>query len=53
MATWGVALQTEVAPAASDQEGQMRWRRIGTGLFHISLSMFLLGFVAIGLSLIG
>jgi hypothetical protein len=31
----------------------MRWRRVATSLFHTSLSMFLLGFVAIGVSLLG
>ncbi|EYD74273.1 hypothetical protein Rumeso_04137 [Rubellimicrobium mesophilum DSM 19309] len=51
VATWGAAYHAVVAHASSDHEGDMRWRRIATGLFHAALSMFLLGFVAIALSL--
>jgi hypothetical protein len=42
-----------VAYAASDLETEMRWRGIATGLFHVSLAMFLLGFIAIALSALG
>lgn len=52
VATWGAAYQAMVAHAASDPQSQMRWRRIGASLFHVSLSMFLLGFTVIGLALL-
>ena len=52
VATWGAAFQAVVAHGLSDHEGQRRWRRTGAGLFHFSLAMFLLGFMAIGVSLI-
>ena len=53
VATWGAAYHAVVALASSDHENDLRWRRIAANLFHASLSMFLLGFVAIGLSLLG
>jgi cytochrome b561 len=53
VATWGAAYQAMVAYAGADQPEQMRWRRIAAHLFHFSLAMFLLGFVVIGLSLVG
>ncbi len=53
VATWGAAYQGVVAYASANQQEQMRWRRVAAGLFHTSLAMFLLGFVAIGLSLLG
>ena len=53
VATWGASYHAVVALAASDHENDMRWRRFAAGLFHASLSMFLLGFGAIGLSLLG
>jgi hypothetical protein len=51
--TWGAAYHSMVAYAASDLETEMRWRGIATGLFHVSLAMFLLGFIAIALSALG
>ena len=53
VATWGAAYHAVVAQVSGDQEAQTRWRRMGTNLFHVSLAMFLLGFIAIGLSLLG
>lgn len=50
VATWGAAFNGVVAQAAADRETQMRWRRIAAGLFQISLGMFLLGFLIIGIS---
>jgi hypothetical protein len=34
----------------ADAKGEALWRRSAEGLFHFSLGMFLLGFVAIGAS---
>ncbi len=53
VATWGAAYHAVVALAASDHENDMLWRRMAAGLFHASLTMFLLGFAIIGLSLLG
>ena len=53
VATWGASYHAAVALTSADHENDMRWRRVATSLFHTSLSMFLLGFVAIGLSLLG
>jgi hypothetical protein len=50
VATWGAAFNGVVAQAAADRETQLRWRRVAAGLFHTSLTMFLLGFFVIGLS---
>jgi hypothetical protein len=47
---WGAAFHSVVAQVAADHEGQLRWTRIATSLFHLSLVMFLLGFIAIGFS---
>lgn len=52
VATWGAAYQAVVAHTWSDPEGQLLWTRIATKLFHFSLFMFLLGFVAIALPLL-
>jgi len=49
---WGAAFHSAVAQAAGDQEEQLRWMRIATNLFHVSLAMFLTGFLAIGLSVL-
>jgi hypothetical protein len=51
VATWGAAYRGVVALASSDRRRQMRWRGVAAGLFHISLSMFLLGFAVVGLAL--
>jgi hypothetical protein len=48
----GSGVQGVVAYAAADQSEQMRWRRTAAHFFHFSLAMFLLGFVAIGLSIL-
>jgi hypothetical protein len=53
VATWGAAYHAVVAQVSGDQDEQMRWRRLGTNLFHASLAMFLVGFIAIGISLLG
>ncbi len=53
VATWGASYHAAVALTSADHENDMRWRRVATSLFHTSLSMFLLGFVAIGVSLLG
>ena len=50
VATWGAAFNGVVAQAAADRENQMRWRRVAAGLFHTSLTMFLLGFLVVGVS---
>lgn len=50
VATWGAAFNGVVAQAAADRGTQLRWRRLAAGLFHTSLTMFLLGFLVIGLS---
>jgi hypothetical protein len=52
VATWGAAYRGVVALASSDQRERMRWRSRAVGLFHISLSMFLLGFAVVGLALV-
>ena len=52
VATWGAAYHAVVALAAADHERDMRWRRTAAGLFHVSLSAFLLGFTVVGLSLL-
>jgi hypothetical protein len=51
VATWGAAYRGVVALAASDRQAQMRWRGVASGLFHVSLGMFLLGFAVVGLGL--
>ncbi|WP_209426673.1 hypothetical protein [Pararhodobacter sp. SW119] len=51
VATWGAAYRAIVALAASDPQEQMRWRGVAAGLFHVSLSMFLLGFGVVGVGL--
>ena len=51
VATWGAAYRGVVAMASSDHREQMRWRSVANGLFHVSLSMFLLGFAGVGLAL--
>jgi hypothetical protein len=51
VATWGAAYRGVVALASSDRRRQMRWRGVAAGLFHASLSMFLLGFAVAGLAL--
>jgi hypothetical protein len=53
VATWGASYHAVVALASSDHENDLRWRRVAASLFHTSLSMFLLGFAAIGISLLG
>jgi hypothetical protein len=52
VAAWGAAYHAVVALTSSDHETDMRWRRVAAGLFHTSLAMFPLGFVAVGLSLL-
>lgn len=51
VATWGAAYRAVVALAASDQDERRRWRGIAGGLFHLSLGMFLLGFIILGVAL--
>jgi cytochrome b561 len=51
VATWGAAYRGVVALASSDHREQMRWRSVANGLFHVSLSMFLIGFAVVGLAL--
>lgn len=51
VATWGAAYRAVVALAAGDRPQRMHWRGVAAGLFHFSLCMFLLGFVAVGLAL--
>ena len=50
---WGAAFHGAVAQVAGDDEEQLRWGRTATNLFHFSLIMFLMGFLEIGLSLLG
>lgn len=50
VATWGAAFNGVLAHAAANHATQMRWRRIAANLFHASLSMFLLGFLVMGVS---
>lgn len=51
--TWGAAYHGVVAQVSGDQENRERWMGVATHLFHASLAMFPLGFVALGLSLLG
>jgi hypothetical protein len=48
VATWGAAFHSIEAQVSGDPENQLRWRNVATDLFHVSLAMFLLGFLAIG-----
>lgn len=50
--TWGAAYHAVVAQIAGDDEEQLRWMRIATNLFHLSLTMFLAGFLAVGFSVL-
>lgn len=50
--TWGAAFHGVVDQAVADQEEQRRWTRIATNLFHLSLTMFLMGFLVIGFSVL-
>ena len=50
--TWGAAFHGVVAQATGDQEGEVLWMRMGTNLFHLSLAMFLLGFLVVGFSVL-
>jgi hypothetical protein len=49
--TWGAAYRAVVALAVGYRYQRMHWRGVAAGLFHFSLCMFLLGFVAVGLAL--
>ncbi|MBF9030419.1 hypothetical protein HKCCE3408_08425 [Rhodobacterales bacterium HKCCE3408] len=50
VASWGAAFRGVVANATADRATQMRWRNIAIRLFHISLSLFLFGFLVISVT---
>jgi hypothetical protein len=50
VATWNAAFNGVVVQAAADRSTQLRWQRLAACMFHTSLTMFLLGFLVIGLS---
>lgn len=52
VATWGAAFHGVVAQAAGDPESEALWRRMAASLFHLSLSLFLLGFLTLGLAVL-
>ncbi len=52
VATWSAVFRGVVAQAEAERELQLRWRRIASGLFHVSLIMFLLGFLVVGSSVL-